>query len=89
MREQFREKAGSHRVPALVVPVNRLSRFIGKRRPAGNRKRELVGEIQVFFWMRAVSGLSKVVGRLPRRTLRYLTWHLTRMPRKEKERRHK
>ena len=30
MREQFRKKARSHRVWTLVVPVNRLSRFIRK-----------------------------------------------------------
>ena len=49
MREQFREKAGPHRVRPLVVPVNRLTRFIWKTRPSRNPRRELVREIDVLL----------------------------------------
>ena len=49
MREQLREKARYHRVWTLVVPVDRLSRFIGKTWPTRNSRRKRVCEIHVFF----------------------------------------
>jgi hypothetical protein len=49
MREQFRKEARSHRVWTLVVPVDRLSRFIGKTGPTRNSRRKRVCEIHVSF----------------------------------------
>ncbi len=49
MRKQFREKAHPHRVWALVVPVDCLSRFIRKTGPTRNSRRKVVRKIYVFF----------------------------------------
>ena len=49
MREQLREKSGAHCVGTLVIPVDRLSRFIGETGPAGNSRREFMGQIDIFF----------------------------------------
>src|SRR5436305_11032988 len=44
-----REKAHPHRVWALVVPVDCLSRFIRKTGPTRNSRRKAVRKIYVFF----------------------------------------
>src|SRR5206468_10759461 len=49
MREQLREKSGAHCVGTLVIPVARLSRFIGETGPTRNSRREVMGQIDIFF----------------------------------------
>src|SRR5437773_8037192 len=49
VREEFREKTGAHRVRPLVVPTNRLARFIREPRPTRNPRRKRMRKIDKFL----------------------------------------
>ena len=49
MREQFREKTGPHCVGALVIPVNRLVRFLWEPRSMRDPRCEGVRQIDKLF----------------------------------------
>src|SRR5207249_4469430 len=70
MREQLREKSGAHCVGTLVIPVDRLSRFIGETGPTRNSRREFMGQIDIFFYRRAFSEFSKATYHLRGRLLK-------------------
>src|SRR5437762_3865384 len=70
MREQLREKSRAHCVGTLVIPVDRLSRFIGETGPTRNSRREFMGQIDIFFYRRAFSEFSKATYHLRGRLLK-------------------